>query len=927
MPFLFPRNPRRPQNRRAGPTAELEPSIAGYIWAHTKPQQLWILTIVALSMIPYFMSFNLPKDIVNGPIQGKGFEAPGATQTFMRLSFDLPFTGEVVLFDGVQLERLPMLMALSAVFLALVIINGLFKFYINTYKGKLGERLLRRIRFALVDKVLRFPPATFKRLKGAEIASMVKDEVEPLGGFTGDAFVAPALLGGQALTALAFIFVQNVTLGMITTALVSVQVFIIPRMRRRLLVLGRERQITARQLAGRISDIVERIGTIHAYDTTNYERADIAARLGRIFSIRYDIYRWKFLVKFINNFLASLTPFLFYSVGGYLALSGRLDIGQLVAVIGAYKDLPGPLKELIDWDQNRQDVDVKYQQVVSQFAVDGMIDRALHDVIPDAPNGKLGKPLAAVNLGVVDDSGSVVLDGVNLTLNPGESVAFLGPVGSGSDTLAEAFARMVWPTRGRILAGQANLLDLPEGIAGRSITYAGPDSHLFSGTVFENLVYGLKNAPQAGNNDDGTDPREREWRRREAALCANPPYDPEGGWIDYAGLGLDGPSDLLDEIMATLDCVLLSADMRDLALRTRISAADHPNLARKIVEMRGLLRADLERQNLTDLLVPFQRDSYNPEATVLENLLFGNVRDENVNAARIRTNASFQHLLAAQGLDDTLAAMGLEIARNVIGLFADLPADHPFFRGLNLMTAEDLPAYQSLVQKLDVAGTVPTPEERDRLIRLAFEYVEPQHRFGLLDPGLQASIVAVRHELHRTMPPELREMVEVYDPDAFMETGTLRDNIFFGRVSPRFRDGHEQVNETLERLLRQLGIYQGFICIGLTFDVGTNGGRLSITQRHKVALARALLRKSDYYLFNRPLAALDVRSQETIMAAAAARLRGRDPSVGIACALSTPALAQHFDRVVVFDSGEIVEEGAPEELTQNSGITQAMIRA
>ena len=277
----------------------LDPNLSRYIWRHTKPQQIWILCVVALSMIPYFMSFNLPKMIVNGPIQGAGFESPEATQTFLRLAFTLPGLGEIVLFPGMELERVSTLMALSAVFLLLVIINGLFKYYINIYKGRLGERLLRRLRYSLVDRVLRFPPSVFKRMKGSEIASMVKDEVEPIGGFTGDAFVSPALLGGQALTALGFIFVQSVPLGLITAALVSVQVFIIPKMRRRLLVLGRERQLTARQLSGRVSEIVDGIHTIHAYDTSNYERADIAARLGRIFKIRFDIYQWKFMVKFL----------------------------------------------------------------------------------------------------------------------------------------------------------------------------------------------------------------------------------------------------------------------------------------------------------------------------------------------------------------------------------------------------------------------------------------------------------------------------------------------------------------------------------------------------------------------------------------------------------------------------------------------------
>ena len=151
----------------------METRLSRYIWTHTRKQQLFILFVVAMSMIPYFMSFDLPKQIVNGPIQGKGFESPSATQNFGAISFDLPWSGTVNLFDGVELDRFGTLYALSAVFLLLVIVNGLFKLYINTYKGRLGERLLRRIRFELVDRVLRFPPSQFKRVKGAEVASMV----------------------------------------------------------------------------------------------------------------------------------------------------------------------------------------------------------------------------------------------------------------------------------------------------------------------------------------------------------------------------------------------------------------------------------------------------------------------------------------------------------------------------------------------------------------------------------------------------------------------------------------------------------------------------------------------------------------------------------------------------------------------------------
>lgn len=903
----------------------LDGNISRYIWRHTRVQQLWILTIVALSMIPYFMAFSLPKSIVNGPIQGAGFETPDATQVFARLVLPWP-GGGLVLFDGIALERLNMLFALSAVFLALVIINGLFKYYINTYKGKLGERLLRRLRFTLVDNVLRFPPQAFKRLKGAEVASMVKDEVEPLGGFAGDAFVTPALLGGQALTALLFIFLQSVPLGLITTALVGVQVFIIPRMRRRLLVLGRERQLTARQLAGRVSEIVDGIGTIHAYDTSNYERADIAARLGRIFKIRFDIYQWKFLVKFINNFLSQLTPFLFYSVGGYLALSGRLDIGQLVAVIGAYKDLPGPLKELIDWDQNRQDVQVKYQQVILQFAVDGMLAPDIQRLAAQPP-ARLDSPLATVNLKVVDDGGGISLERVNFAVAPGEAVAVVGAAGSGSDTLAEALARQVWPSGGKVTAGQANLLLLPEAVTGRSITYAGPDSFFFSGSVLDNLLYGLKNAPHPDTISADAMSPERRWQQSEARMSGNPDFDPQTGWIDHAALGLQDHAALMDRVLQVLDCVQLRQDMQDLALRSCVRQADYPDLAAQLVALRGRLRTALQDRDLSGLIVPFEPGAYNPEATVFENLLFGHANRSDLHAATIGTNPHFRKLLQDQGLATLFDQIGVDIARNVIGLFADLPPDHPFFRQLSFMSQDDIPVYQLLLQKYDTQAAVVSDDDRAMMIRLTFEYIEPRYRFGLLNSDIMARIVAFRLAFHETMPDDMRAGIEMYDPARFMESGTLLDNVLFGRISQKFRDGADQVREALTELLHQEGLYDDIIAIGLTFDVGSGGKRINAAQRQKLGLARAIIRQSDYYVLNRPLSALDARSQDRILLAILTRLRAQNAPPAIVWVVSTPAAAQHFDRVVVFSAGNLVENDAPDVLLTKNGIFKDLLTA
>lgn len=912
--------------------AVMEPRLSRYIWTHTRAQQLWILMIVALSMVPYFLAFDLPKQIVNGPITGDGFTTPGATQQFMELSFSLPFLGTVEIFSGVPLERMSMLFALSGVFLGLVIVNGLFKFYINTYKGRLGERLLRRVRFELVDRILRFPPETFKRLKGAEISSMVKDEVEPLGGFTGDAFVAPALLGGQALTALGFIFLQNVWLGLITASLVAVQFTIIPRMRRRLLVLGRERQLTARQLAGRVSEIVDGIGTIHAYDTSNLERADIASRLGTIFKIRFDIYQWKFLVKFINNFLASVTPFLFYSVGGYLALNGRLDIGQLVAVIGAYKDLPGPLKDLIDWDQNRQDVQVKYTQVVNQFAIDGLLDPDIQTISDTHDPAVMRQPLAAVNLSLADDSGAAVVDRLNLRILPGELVAVVGDTASGAEAFAEAMGRLVWPKSGKIAAGDTDILTLPEAITGRAMSYAGVDTYFFSGNLRDNLLYGLKHAPLHAPDRDAKSLQRREWEKAEAQRAGNPDFDVQSDWIDYGAAGItDGTSGidaLYPQLRAAFDAVLMGKDVIDLALRSIIDPSRYPGLARDIVTMRTALRQDLDARGLRDLIEPFEPGAYNSEATLGENLLFGTAVGPTLQNANIGNNAYFRSVVTRDGLAEDLFAMGYEIAQTAIELFADLPPDHPFFQQLTFMTSDDIPVYQALLQALPARGfAVATDQQRGQIIRLSFAYVEPRHRFGLLTDELRAKIVAARHQFHEFLPAEMEGTIEMYDPDRYTTSASLLDNVLFGRISQKHADGSDRIQTAARELLEKRGLYQTVFSIGLDFEVGAGGKRLTTGQRQKLNLARALLRRSEYYVFNRPLSGLDQRAQDQIVANALDLLRrdGRDP--GVVWVLSSTLQAGLFDRVIVFKDGALVEDGHHSALIEQNGVYKQMMRA
>ncbi|MEK1852983.1 MAG: ABC transporter ATP-binding protein [Phyllobacterium sp.] len=903
----------------------MEKSLGRYIWSNTRLQQIWILLVVAASMVPYFLSFDLPKQIVNGPIQGRGFDTPGAMQTFMRIQYDIPYIGKVMFFEGLQLTRFQMLMALSLVFLLLVIINGLFKLYINTYKGRLGERMLRRIRFELIDRVLRFPPSQFKRVKSAEIATMIKDEVEPMGGFTGDAFVQPALLGGQAVTALVFIIMQNFWLGMIAAAIVAVQGVVIPRMRKRLLDLGRKRQLTARELSGRVGEIVDGIGTIHGNDTSNFERADIAARLGQIFSIRYDLYQWKFLVKFINNFLAQVTPFLFYSIGGFLALQGRLDIGQLVAVINAYKDLPGPLKELIDWDQARQDVQVKYAQVVEQFNVDRLVDPQIQALAPE-PVNRLEHSLHAINLTLSDDSGAPLLRHVSLEIDPGETVAIVGSAGSGAEPLAEAFARLIWPDQGRITIDGKDILELPESVTGRRIAYASSDTYFFHGTLRDNLLYGLKHAPLTKVEYEGKNAAQYKWNIHEARRAGNPELDLNSDWVDYVSAGVTGPNDLFKVVRPVLDAVIISQDILDMALRSTVNTATHADLTDRIVELRQALRKRLKKEDLDDLVVPFKLDAYNTQATVGENLLFGSMKRPMMTNRKLAAHPYFRSVLRENDLLIDLYRMGLEIAENAVELFQDLPPDHPFFQQLTFMTADDIPVYQQLLQKLQGRGIeAASSDERTSIIRLSFSYIEPRHRFGLLNDELMAKIVDARARFHSNLPEDLQAVIEPYDPERFIASATLIDNVLFGRIGFTQADSSERISSILRDIFDRLDLFESVLSIGLDFDVGSGGKRLTNVQRQKLNMARAMLKRADYVIFNRPLPALDQRVQDQITHNIMENLHEEGHAPSIIWVLSNTALANLFDRVIVFDKGTLVEEGTHATLLEKNGIFKELV--
>jgi putative ABC transport system ATP-binding protein len=908
----------------------MERSLFGFIIRYSKREQLMILPLVVASMLIYFSMLDLPKAIINEAIQGKRFPEASSTVAFLKVHLTLPAFlggGSLHLFDGFALHQLPYLVALTLAFLTLIVVNGGLKFQINTMKGWLGERMLRRLRYALFDRILRFPLARFRRVKSAELATMIKDEVEPLGGFVGESLIAPTFYALEAFTAMFFIMYQHVYLGLIALAVVVAQAVIIPRLRRRLLTLAKERQLSARQLAGRIAEVADGAIEAHAHDTSNYERAEISSRLGRIFRIRFELYQRKFLIKFLNNFLSQVGPFLFYLIGGYLVIKGSLDIGTLVAVIAAYKDLPSPIKELIDWDQQRLDVQIKYTQVVEQFTVEDIMPRELQAPIatPQLPAPSPQARVRASGLTLAGEAGTKLIDGVSFEVGLDQHVAILGSHAAGAGELTQMLARLIVPSSGRIEVGGVDITNAPEAVTGRALAYVGYPTYLFPVSVRDNLLYGLRHYPIREAAYEGAALKEHEFQMREAERTDSTRLDYNADWTDYEAAGATGPQDLELRIVEVLRTVELEETIFELGLRSAVDPGHYQGLADNVLRARAAMRTRLAAPGMQGLVEPFDAGKYNPNATLAENLLFGTpIGKQTFDIENLAGNSYVRRVLRETGLADDLLAMGHKLAETMVELFSGLPPGHEFFERFSFVKQDDLPDVKAVLARVADAGLEGIEEaDRDMLLALPFKMISARHRLGLMDEAFEGRILQARRYFAEHLPADMRRGVEFFDVERYNGAASLQDNILFGKVATGQAQASARIGAMLHEVLEELRLRPQVVSIGLSYQVGVGGARLPSADRQKVAIARALLKRPAVLILDQAAAGLDAGSQNRIVANVLECCKGRC----VFWALQRNDLADRFGHTLVMERGRLAEQGRFEDLKSSGGALQKLLNA
>ncbi|MCA8929517.1 MAG: ABC transporter ATP-binding protein [Alphaproteobacteria bacterium] len=864
----------------------MKQTLFGYIFAYSKRQQI-ILIVLTFAAFPFiYFQAELPKRIVNGAIQGRPADFPKE-------------------FYGYEFEHLPYLFVLCGLFLLLVLINGGFKYVLNVMKGRLGERMLRRLRYILYERILRFPLPHFRRVSQGELIPMVTQEVEPLGGFFGDALALPLYQGGILVTLLVFILMQDPWLGLAAVALFPIQGVLVPRLQKKVNQLAKQRVQNIRILSDQLGESISGISEIHTNDSSQYQLSRFSHRLGIIYEIRYEIFRRKFFIKFFNNFLAQFTPFLFYSLGGYLAITGNLSVGALIAVISAHKDMNAPWKELLAYYQQLADARIKYDTVIQQFDPPGMMEPDLHatDDIPPSPFPGEAQ-IALRHVGLADDDGTVYLHNVNLAFGLDQRVAFVGPSGGGKEEIAPLLVRLIAPTSGRIQYGDDDLGTIPEARLGRRIGYVSAQPYLFSASIRENLLLALRTHPPAE-----VDESRRAWIA-EAETAGNSIFNLSGDWIHYEGAGLDGSADDLQRrLRQSVKDALLADDIYEFGLRGRIDGDAHPHLVESLLEVRAAFRERVAASGAGALIEPFDPERYNRNATFAENLLFGTPVGTTFDLENLGEHPYVRETLDRVGLTDDVVRIGRKVAETMVELFADIEPGHELMEQFSFIAAEDLPEFQALLGRIDRGGRGLAglgEEDRSRLMSLPFRLIPARHRLDLLDDSLEERLLEARHSFAEHLPEDLKGAVAFFDPERYNSAASIQDNILFGKVAYGQPQGAAKVRALVGEVLNESGLHDSILDVGLEYHVGVAGGRLSAVQRQKLAFARALAKQPDLLVVNQALSVFDESMRGKVFASI---LEAQAPR-GVVAVLDQPDQAQAMQRIFTIEGGRVEAESA-----------------
>jgi ATP-binding cassette subfamily B protein len=403
-----------------------------------------------------------------------------------------------------------------ALFIAgLAIGDSLLSLAQRWYSARIGEGIILNLRTKVYDHVQRMPLQFFTRTQtGALVSRLNNDVMGAQRAFTTTLSGVVSNVIQLVLTA-AVMFRLSWEITAISLAMLPVFIYPARRVGRRLAEITRE---SYNLDAGMNATMTERFGVAGAllvklFGRPETEAARFSERATRVrdIGIQSAMYSRTFFVAML--LVASLAQALTYGLGGWFAVNGQMQAGDVVALALLLTRLYGPLTSLSNVRVDVMSALVSFDRVFEVLDLEPSISEKPDAVAIRRGSGRVEfrdvgfrYPSAAeVSLASLEDVAALdrtvsdpVLHNVSFTVEPGQMVALVGPSGAGKSTTAMLVSRVYDVSSGGVLVGDVDVRDATLDSLRDTIGVVTQDSHLFHETIAENLRYAK---PEATDDD------------------------------------------------------------------------------------------------------------------------------------------------------------------------------------------------------------------------------------------------------------------------------------------------------------------------------------------------------------------------------------------------------------------------------------------
>ncbi|MFC0284690.1 ATP-binding cassette domain-containing protein [Camelimonas abortus] len=829
------------------------------VWRNSRLPHVAALLVLLLMAPVNWLLLELPRILVDDAVLGAAFKtSPTAPFMAMKLALPRPLSGgELVLFQGVTLERPGFFVAGCALVIALLALRSLLISLVAFLRSAIARRMAALLRMRLFTRVAAARGGG--QDEAAEAARLAGSSLTAIAWFFGDAIIVPAMALSQLAIVLAFGASVGLHSGAMLLGLTLANVAVILWLAHAEDALNHETGSRQRAVTEAMRAAAQRADAIRAHGAIAVEEGYFRSLLARIDAVWRPLTRRVSLAAAARGFLREFGPLLMIAWGCWWVMAGQLTIGGMVALAFASVLLQRPVNALVSWRRERDQARAIIAEVARAHSP--LLVRSASAGAPAAAPALQG-PLAVRNLAAFDPASGLRVSGVSFETRLPAHVALVGEAGSGVETFAALLGGMVSPSSGEITVNGAPLQAFDGPGRARRIAYAGGAPIILAASVRDNLLYG----------------------------CAE--WDPERGGL------VNGPDD------ATLQRVIAVAGLQDavhaLGLAAPVENGADPDIARRLIEARRALRAALARSDAASLVDPFDPEAYNVHATVAENLMFGLPVGDTFSEAHLASHPFMRAVLAAEDLARPLEEMGLAIARSLLEMFEGVPDGHPLFRQFSFFHRGERGAYEELLDRHADARRprgATAARDHDMLVNLAFRYVETRHRLGLLDDSLKERIVRARVVFRELLPRALESAVAFYDPDHLCPAASLADNLLFGRVAHDVAGAEEKVQEMVTAILTEKGLDDLVFASGLAARISPGDMRAMAGRERLLDLARCLARRPEMLVATGVTESLSAAQAEALLVRLRAEMAGRSlfvtmRSAGLAADMETVVFAR-----------------------------------